>query len=140
MKYIRKTVNQICELLENGVCQRDAAQLIGISEDTFYEWKNTKSEFSESVERAILMYKFRLIQVVNVGTVKNPRLALEILARKWPSEWGEKQMIQNYERPEDKLERVMDLIKEATENKNPQEQDSNGKKIYENIQDFAQGA
>lgn len=53
MKYSKKLVEQICTLVASGD-QRivDVCKQVGISEDTFYEWKKTKSEFSEALKKA----------------------------------------------------------------------------------------
>lgn len=93
-KYNNKTVNNICKNLERGLSQKDSALLVGISEDTFYDWKLKKPEFSESVERAIVKYKQRLITQVNLYSIKDGRLALEVLSRKWPYEFGKIQTLE----------------------------------------------
>lgn len=52
MKYSEELTNEICQYLREGDSQKLAAQKAGIAEDTFYEWMNTKTEFSERVKRA----------------------------------------------------------------------------------------
>lgn len=52
MKYSPEIVEKICGYLRDGRTQKDAAALAGIAEDTFYEWMNTKTEFSEWVRIA----------------------------------------------------------------------------------------
>lgn len=89
-KYNPKTVKQICTFLEEGLSQKDASRLSGISESTLYEWISTKSELSESVELANLKYKQKLLTYANVYAMEDGKLALEILARKWPHEFGRK--------------------------------------------------
>lgn len=89
-KYNSKTVNEICSHLKDGLSKKDSACLAGISESTFYEWLSLKSEFSESVERAILKYKQKLIDLVNKHAVKDGKLALEVLSRKYPYDFGKR--------------------------------------------------
>jgi hypothetical protein len=90
-KYTQELVKEICNFLEEGLYQKDAARHAGISEDTFYTWINQKPEFSESIELSIARYKLRLIKSVNRTTVKDGKLALEVLARRWPHEYGQKE-------------------------------------------------
>lgn len=52
MKYNEDIVINICKYLREGESQKVAAMKAGISEDTFYEWMNTKPEFSERVKMA----------------------------------------------------------------------------------------
>lgn len=87
-KYKQAVVKEILASIEEGLSQKDAAMLAGISEDTFYTWKKEKPEFSELLERAILKYKQKLIGYVNTSAVKDGKLALEVLSRKWPQEFG----------------------------------------------------
>ena len=89
-KYLQETVRTICRSLESGLCQKDAAILAGISEDTFYTWLKEKSEFSELVGRSLAIYKRKLIRSVNRTIVKDGKLALEVLSRRWPAEYGSK--------------------------------------------------
>lgn len=89
-KYNSKIASEICSNIEGGLSQKDSAILAGISEDTFYAWRKEKSEFSESVERAILRYKQGLVSKVNSYAFKDGRLALEVLSRKWPNEFGKR--------------------------------------------------
>lgn len=100
-KYNEQTVQEIRRQLEEGMLQKDAARLAGITEETFYNWQREKKadgipnpeyhpEFSELVERAITVYKQKLIKVVNFNSLKDGRLALEVLARRWPDEYGAK--------------------------------------------------
>lgn len=87
-KYSKRVVSEICGYIEEGLYQKDAALLSGISESTFYEWQNSKSEFSESIERALASYKLTLLKSINKCTPKNGRLALEVLSRRFPHQYG----------------------------------------------------
>jgi len=89
-KYSKKLVEELCSFLEDGLSQKDAATLVGIGESTFYEWVDEKPEFSESVELALSKYKRRLLRFVNKDAATNGKLALEVLSRRWPKEFGHK--------------------------------------------------
>lgn len=99
--------------------QKDSALLAGISEDTFYAWRKEKSEFSESVERAILRYKQGLVSKVNSYAFKDGRLALEVLSRKWPNEFGKRDNLpipkeEPHEKPmsEETAQAVLNMMRE----------------------------
>ena len=51
-KYTPETVTKIVNALNAGMTDADACSVAGISQDTFYHWRNTKSEFSERTTRA----------------------------------------------------------------------------------------
>lgn len=51
-KYNKEIVQRICNFIRDGDTQKVAAEKAGIREGTFYEWMNTKDEFSEEVKKA----------------------------------------------------------------------------------------
>ena len=51
-KYSQDRVARICEALSRGETDIVAAEMGGVSPSTFYEWQNTKPEFSEAVKKA----------------------------------------------------------------------------------------
>lgn len=52
-KYNEEIVNKICNLLATGDHRIiDVCKQVGISETTFYEWKESKKEFSEALKKA----------------------------------------------------------------------------------------
>lgn len=50
--YTPERIAKICKAIETGETSEMAAKIGGISESTFYEWINTKPDFSESVKKA----------------------------------------------------------------------------------------
>jgi transposase len=80
--------NMIYDYLRQGMSKKDAAIMSGISEATFYRWLEDES-FESRVEASILEYKHTLVKNVNISTEKDGRLALEVLKRRYPKEWGE---------------------------------------------------
>ncbi len=91
----------IIENVRKGVSFEDAAKYAGISEGTLYNWKHKgkigktpeyESFYKELVE-AEIHAKIRKIKICEDGAVDDPRLALELLARKYPEEWGKKDKI-----------------------------------------------
>jgi hypothetical protein len=51
-KYTTELATKICEKIAKGIPNKFAAGTCGISQDTFYRWKNKYPEFSEMVEKA----------------------------------------------------------------------------------------
>ncbi len=51
-KYSKDKINEICMYVARGATNADACLLTDISEKTFYEWKQTKSEFCEALKKA----------------------------------------------------------------------------------------
>lgn len=53
MKYSKSLVKQICDELATGHHTiADTCKKVGITESTFYHWKETKSEFLEAIKEA----------------------------------------------------------------------------------------
>jgi hypothetical protein len=92
-KYNSRVAKEICSNVASGLSQKDSAILSGINEDTFYTWRKEKSEFSESLERAVIQYKESLVSKMNSFMFKDGKLALEVLARKWPNEFGRRDIL-----------------------------------------------
>ena len=95
-KYNPEIVKQICAELEEGMTQKDTANLCGIDEATFYRWLNSKRKFRKSVQLAESNYIKKHTQILNVKSAREPTgaRALDILARRRPNEWGDKTKIQ----------------------------------------------
>ena len=94
-KYNPEIIKQICTELEEGITKKDAANIVGIGEVTFYEWMK-KPKFRKSVELAESNYIKRYTNILNVKSTREPtgQRALEVLARRRPDEWGDKTKIQ----------------------------------------------
>lgn len=82
-----KIKDSICDLIEEGMWQRDAAILSGIDEATLYRWMDADASFASRVEQSNLKYKQKLIKVVNVGSIQKPEIAVKILEKRWAKEW-----------------------------------------------------
>ena len=110
-KYNEETVAKVCKFLEEGSIQKDAAVLGGISEPTFYEWLHKYPEFSERVKHAVSTYRNKLIKIVNVNSIKNGRLALEVLSRRWPEDWAQLQKVELID-PEIEIKKAMKILED----------------------------
>jgi len=94
-KYNQTIIDKIKEKLENGQTRKDAGNLCGISDTTFQMWLK-KPAFRVLVELAETVYIEKMIKIVNVKTIAETsgRLALEVLSRRRPNEWGEKKSLE----------------------------------------------
>src|SRR5690606_4320989 len=53
MKYNKKLVKEICDLLASGKHSiEDTCKIVGIAKQTYYFWKDKKTEFADAVENA----------------------------------------------------------------------------------------
>lgn len=98
-----ETKNKIYEYLKEGMFKKDAAIMAGISEATFYRWVEEDESFESHIEASILEFKHSLMKNVNASAVKDGRLALEVLKRRFPKEWNDDSSRQD---PEEHAERM----------------------------------
>lgn len=94
MKYGQEVITDICKNITAGLSHKDAAELVGISEDTFYAW-NKKPEFSEQLKKAELQVKKKLTQkVLDAAYSKIPQTwpaAMTFLERRYKDEFSLRQ-------------------------------------------------
>ena len=64
MKYGEEITKEICEYLEAGLTNKDAAILSGITEQTLYDWIKKHSNFSQSLQKAEAKAKQKMIDTV----------------------------------------------------------------------------
>ena len=64
MKYGKEITEEICEYLEAGLTNKDAAILSGITEHTLYDWIKKFSNFSQSLQKAEAEAKQKMINTV----------------------------------------------------------------------------
>jgi len=119
-KYNEEIVKEICESIEVGHTQKDAAVLAGISERVFYNWRNgigidkeQKLHLLQSLRLAHRHYKDKLLKLLHgAATAKqDARTALEILARRYPDEWGERLKIETTINPQEEMRKIDERIK-----------------------------
>jgi len=116
-KYSEDIVDSICAYLEHGLVQKDAAILSGIDEATFYRWIKDHASFASKVELALSAYKEKLIRLVHFHAASDGKLAFEILARRWPEQYGPTARFWVPEQKEtghDRVQQLMDIINKNT--------------------------
>lgn len=102
-----ETIQLIERRILNLSSYRDAAIAAGIDETTFQRWMRRGRDdfdlarpseyntFYQRVEVANGKVKAVLQGRVYAGSTRDPRLALKILERRWPDEWGLKIKVQD---------------------------------------------
>jgi len=53
MKYSKELTERLCKHLKQGSSIKSACAAAGISRETFHQWKKTKPDFSDTVDRAM---------------------------------------------------------------------------------------
>lgn len=102
-------VGRICKYLEEGMLQKDAAILSGIDESTFYRWIRKSASFASRVQTALATYRNKLIQCINLNAVRDGKLALDVLGRRFPEDWAAKVKVGELD-PEAEIQRIKKLI------------------------------
>ena len=87
-KYTAHNVEAILRNVGIGMPESRAAQLAGISRETLSKWKSKWDDMRHALARAEAIAQDELYGVVRKGMAKNPRLALEVLERRFPNDWA----------------------------------------------------
>lgn len=87
-KMTPERVKIILDALGDGLTQRDASLLAGISEDTLCLWKRTNSEFSEQMGQKLVEYKNMLLKRIEKAGEKDWKATAWILERKFKKDWS----------------------------------------------------
>ena len=86
-KYTPARAKAICELIRKGVTIEGACESAGISHDTHYQWKKKHPEYAERVTRANGESEAELVEIARRGAIKDPRIAVQILERRFGGRW-----------------------------------------------------
>jgi len=99
-KLTTEVKKEICTYVEDGLSFKDACYLVGIDERTIYYWlqkgKEAKSgiffRLFQGIRAAEARAKHRRIKTIKAREEENADFALEMLARKYPEEFGKKEI------------------------------------------------
>ena len=87
-KMTPERVAVILEALGDGMTQRDASMLAGISEDTLCIWKRTNSEFSEQMGQKAIEYKRKMMKKIEKAGEKDWKANAWLLERKFKKDFS----------------------------------------------------
>lgn len=109
MKYCSELVDKATGYIRLGLLQQDAAELLGISAETFSIWKKEKPQFSQALKEAQLQGKARMLGLLQKHAEVNLNAVMFYLSRKYPQEWSETgQLEQRISDVEKKLQEMED--------------------------------
>lgn len=84
---------KIVEVLSSGATIKDTCAYVGIHIDTYYDWCNKFSEFSDAVEKARATAKVSSVAVIRKASQTNWTAAAWFLERSDPANWGRKDVL-----------------------------------------------
>ncbi|MEY2640856.1 MAG: hypothetical protein RL150_249 [Candidatus Parcubacteria bacterium] len=84
------TIKIILDAIADGLTQRDASILAGISEDTLSLWKRQNSDFSEQIRQKEIECKRRHIKNIEKASEKSWQASAWWLERKYKNEFSQR--------------------------------------------------
>jgi hypothetical protein len=92
-------VDSVCDFIRAGNYQKVAAALAGIKERTFYNWLERARDAKRptAIQRHLLQSlalaeaQFEGLHVQRIFNSRDPRVSLEMLARRFPDRWSSTQ-------------------------------------------------
>ena len=88
-KYNKETVMAIMRLLTQGHTQESAGAIVGITGPTLSKWRAKFKDFDEACDTAKSLCQGLLINKVWEAIDKHPRLALDMLERRFPKDFAQ---------------------------------------------------
>ena len=129
--------NKIYEYLKEGMFKKDAAIMAGISEATLYRWIEEDESFESRIQAGILEYKHSLVKNITASSVKDGRLALEVLRRRFPREWGNNANLQDNDDHDQSIKKLIETFEKLIFDRDNKEdkpiQLLNGENLPENL-------
>lgn len=117
-KFTPNITDAILKAVRNGVTETAAAEAVGIHRDTLTNWKRlgergneSYSAFFNDLARARAEAEVSLVVVVMEAALvdKDPKVALEVLARRNPEEWGRKDVVE--QRVDKKVQDLLETVR-----------------------------
>ena len=88
MKFNPQRVATVLASIDQGLSLSRASVMAGMTRETVSEWVRQKPEFGQQVAEAETRFMMRLLNTVQSGAETNPKLALELLSRRFPQEFA----------------------------------------------------
>ena len=87
------STEQVLDFISQGLSQTDALSLVGIAYSTWNGWMKSDPDLVADIKRAEISLKIKHLQNIQRHSESDVRASQWLLARKFPSEFGEKQTI-----------------------------------------------
>lgn len=88
MKYTEDNVKAFVEAIKIGVKIKNACELIGINQDTYFTWVKEHPEFSDLIKRARGERTREALMVIRKAALKSWQAAAWYLERTFPDQYG----------------------------------------------------
>ncbi len=105
----------ILEALEDGMTQRDASMLAGISEDTLCLWKRNNSDFSEQMAQSVIKYKQKILKGIQKAGEKDWKALAYLAERRFKRDFSpevryESELVYDHPPFEFNIQRISDEV------------------------------
>jgi transposase len=92
-KYSEEIVAEIVGIIGEGMSDKDACEMSGISYTTFYGWQREFPEFAQAITRARALNKAARIRRLNKAAQHDSRIDMWFLAHQYPDEYADQLVI-----------------------------------------------
>lgn len=89
-KKTRPIISRLVQSIEMGATFRISCQYAGISEATFYSWRNLYPKFDETIDNAMAKRSIRWLARIEAASEESWTAAAWKLERLYPDEYGRK--------------------------------------------------
>ncbi len=87
-KFSERLVKALCDAVELGCSDREAAAIAGIHPTTLCVWRKRYPELVGRMERAEARGMENRLRTISEAAEKNPKWAAWILEHRWPEKWS----------------------------------------------------
>lgn len=86
----------VIDALRSGMSLSSAAALIGLSRKGLHDYRRDYPEFHDACIKAVASYEQRNLAFVNAGCEEDPKLALDVLSRRFPTKWSTRTEVRQF--------------------------------------------
>jgi transposase-like protein len=114
-KYHQGSVDAIVDALASGLTIVAACGIVGISQQTYYNWLDKYPEFREAVDGARPVFESEMQRVIKEQAPKDWRAAAWLLERRYPESYSLKREVDVSIKKSDGTDQVIEFLKQARE-------------------------
>lgn len=92
-KFTPEVTRTLVHAIRNGLSDKDACELSGISQKTLYKWLKEKKEFKTEIEAERVAGKLSLVEAIRSKQNDDWRAAAWLLSHRYPGEYSERRII-----------------------------------------------